>query len=94
MAEKQQSIGAFWEKRGAKGLYLSGQIEIGGVKHAIVAFKNTYKTKDNHPDWRILPSQSPPSGTERAERQSPEQRADVPVIEYPDEDINPDDIPF
>lgn len=57
MSEKQQSIGALWiseSKNGAK--YMSGSIEIDGVKHKIVVFKNTFKEEDKHPDYRIFPS--------------------------------------
>ena len=50
-------IGALWAKTSARGEYFTGSIEIDGVKHAIVAFKNTSKRSDKAPDWRILKSQ-------------------------------------
>lgn len=49
----EKSIGALWIKKGNKGEYLTGNIEINGVKQNITIFKNTYK-KDNQPDYRIF----------------------------------------
>jgi hypothetical protein len=54
MADK--NIGGLWEKRGGKGTWFSGNIEIDGVKHYFVAFRNDFKKEgDNAPDYRILP---------------------------------------
>lgn len=55
MADK--SIGALWlneSKAGKK--YMSGSIEIDGVKHKVVVFKNDYKEEDKHPDYKVYPS--------------------------------------
>jgi uncharacterized protein (DUF736 family) len=58
MSEKQQSCGALWKNTSKKGeVYLSGNVEIDGVKHKIVVFKNTYKDDEKKPDYRIYPSQ-------------------------------------
>lgn len=55
---KEDSIGALWDNETKAGeQYFSGSIEIRGEKYKIVVFKNKYKEKDTHPDWRILPSQ-------------------------------------
>jgi uncharacterized protein (DUF736 family) len=50
-----ESIGALWIKESEKGEYMSGVVEVNGEKHPIVVFKNTYKEKENQPDYRILP---------------------------------------
>ena len=50
-------LGCLWAKTSARGEYFTGSIEIDGVKHAIVVFKNTSKRSDKAPDWRILKSQ-------------------------------------
>ncbi len=49
--EKQEKIGALWEKSGAKGTYLSGVI---GGKN-VICFRNDYKKSDKHPDWNVFP---------------------------------------
>lgn len=76
--EKNNSIGALWEKEGKAGKYMSGQIEIGGNKINIVVFKNTNKKKENHPDWNILISK--PKEDKRAwdEEGHGQKEADVP----------------
>ena len=50
-------LGVLWEKTGGKGQYFTGSIEIDGVKHPIVVFKNGNKRNEKAPDWRILKSQ-------------------------------------
>lgn len=53
----EQSIGGIWTKNTNGKTWLSGQIEIEGVKHGFVAFTNDYKEQgDNKPDYRILPA--------------------------------------
>lgn len=65
-----ESIGALWlgeSKNGTK--YMSGEVEIDGVKHKIIVFKNKYKEEDRHPDYRILPKQErQDAGQEKAEQ--------------------------
>lgn len=52
-----KDIGALWSKTSGKGLeFLSGNILINEVRHEIVLFKNTRKSKPNHPDWNIFKS--------------------------------------
>ena len=61
MSERDPNeLGALWMKESAKGEYMTGTIN--GVK--VVCFKNTRKTSDNQPDWRVLKSQ-PRDGGER-----------------------------
>lgn len=91
--EKQTEYGALWIKSGPKGEYMTGNLSIGEQKIKVVAFKNTQKKNPNEPDWRILESKplTPTNTTETpiiANSSVPE------APEYPEEDINPDDIPF
>lgn len=54
MSDKKQSIGALWLRDSQNGTkYMSGVIEIDGVKHSVVVFKNNYKQEDKHPDYRV-----------------------------------------
>jgi hypothetical protein len=51
------NIGGIWKRKGTKGSFLSGQIEIDGKKIPFVAFENKYKDTPNKPDFVILPKQ-------------------------------------
>ncbi len=53
MTDKQESIGALWEKEGRKGKFLSGTI--GGKQ--VICFHNDNKT-GNQPDWKVFPQRS------------------------------------
>ena len=103
MTDQKKDIGVLWSKTGAKGEYLSGTIELGGQKFKIIAFKNGYKKTEAQPDWRIFPQQervateqetnrgpetTQPGNMGRATAQKPSR------IEYPEEEIDPSDIPF
>lgn len=47
-------IGAVWLRDAKSGMkYMSGQLELDGVKHNITIFKNK-KQQDNHPDYQIF----------------------------------------
>ena len=51
---ENKSIGGLWKKEKNGHEYLSGQIEIDGVKHNFVCFKNSFKKDgDNKPDYYI-----------------------------------------
>jgi uncharacterized protein (DUF736 family) len=52
--EKKQSMGALWKRSGQYGEYLSGQIEIAGVKHNFKAYVNNYKKEEKQPDYRLF----------------------------------------
>lgn len=45
-------LGALWEKSSSRGPYMTGTIN--GVK--VVVFKNSRKSSDKQPDWRVLKS--------------------------------------
>jgi len=60
MSEKKQSIGALWSKQGRNGDYLSGNVEINGVKHNIICFINGFKELPKHPDYQIYKSEPRP----------------------------------
>lgn len=85
MSEKQKDIGALWLNESKSGTkYMSGSIEIDGVKHKIVVFKNNYKEQEKHPDYKIY--LSTPMGTQ-----------DQPAHKVPESmqaETFEDDIPF
>ena len=69
MADTQKNpdeLGALWLKKNDRGEYMTGTIN--GEK--VVAWKNTKKTKDNQPDWRIFKSKpfNAPTMRERTPR--------------------------
>ena len=70
-ASKQ--VGALWKhtaKQGDTGVFLSGTLDLGALGDVpIVVFKNTRKTKDNQPDYRIVLSSRP---TAKKDAESPE----------------------
>lgn len=70
----EKNIGALWIKTSKNGeRFHSGVVEIDGVKHNIVVFKNNHKTEEKHPDYRIFLS------TPREDRESmPQHGDDVP----------------
>lgn len=52
-----EKLGALWLKDGKKGKYMSGVVEINGVKTNILVFKNDHKESDKHPDYNIYLSE-------------------------------------
>ena len=53
----RESIGGLWLKESHKGTkFMSGEIEINGVKHSVVVFKNDKGDNERRPDYRIYPS--------------------------------------
>ena len=58
MPKNPDEIGALWEREAKSGdMYMSGLIEIAGVKHPIVCFRNSFHEEgDNKPTWRVLKS--------------------------------------
>lgn len=92
MADK--SIGALWARKTRAGAdYFTGVIDVPGGKMQIVAFFNDHKTKPNQPDFNILKSEPRPADSMGNENPQPK-RKDEEAIEYPSEDIDPNDIPF
>ena len=76
-ASKQ--VGALWKhtaKQGDTGVFLSGTLDLGVLGEVpIVVFKNTRKTKDNQPDYRIVLSSRPTAkqNEEPGEAEAPEE---------------------
>lgn len=59
MEKENRSIGAFWETRSQAGKkYFKGNIEIEGKTISVTMFENTYKTKDNQPDYKIYKNEN------------------------------------
>jgi len=52
---KKTKIGAAWSREGAKGKFLSGEIQLNGEKIKVLIFKNGFKEKDGEksPDYII-----------------------------------------
>lgn len=83
MAEK--NIGGIWEKVSKKGTkFLSGSIEIDGVKHRFTAFRNQYRKADNNqPDYNIFPAIEFTDGSKPATSSRRQE-----------DDINGEELPF
>ena len=107
MADRQE-LGALWRKTSQRtgNQFYSGDLTLpGGEKIKVIAFDNDRKTKENQPDIRIYLSEDSNSGggSQRSNnyskpapaprREQAPARVETP-IEYPTEDIDPDDIPF
>ena len=92
----KKDIGALWSKRGAKGDYLSGYIEINGVRQSIVCFINSRKKEVKHPDYNILPAEKRVT-TEAEDRQFDrdfDAQMEKEKVEENDEEIYPDGVDF
>ena len=55
---KKREVGALWKKESSTQKYFSGHIKVDDGMGSeelvkVVIFKNNYKEKDNHPDFRI-----------------------------------------
>lgn len=48
-----EKLGALWVKTGKNGKFMSGVVEIDGVKTNIIVFKNDHKENEKHPDYKI-----------------------------------------
>lgn len=68
-------LGALWERTGSKGPFMTGTVN--GVD--VVVFKNTKKTNDKAPDWRVLKSKpkSEASGREMHNANAPKPSSDL-----------------
>lgn len=91
------NIGALWVKQSARGQYMTGNIEINGVKTQIVCFLNDRKTKETQPDWNILVSTMPSSGASTktvAQEETNQEELNNDRPEYPEPEVDPNDIPF
>lgn len=72
MPEKNDNeVGALWLKESKQGTkYMSGKLEIGGETVYVAVFKNNYKKKDTHPDYRILRSEQQGGGQQSKQEQA------------------------
>jgi len=51
---QKDKIGALWIKSSHGGTeFMSGEVEIAGVKHRITVFRNGFKTTDKQPSYHI-----------------------------------------
>ena len=59
MASQQDKIGALWIKQSRGGAeFMSGEVEVDGVKHRVTVFRNSYKTDANRqPDYHVFKEQ-------------------------------------
>lgn len=54
MATSEQRIGALWIKSSRGGTeFMTGEVEIEGVKQRITVFRNGFKTTDKQPSYHI-----------------------------------------
>lgn len=82
-------LGALWKKTSQKGeVFMSGEIEINGVKTKIVVFKNSHKEQEKHPDYNILLSE------EKGQRPAMQEQVTEPSQRVEEREIRIEDIPF
>ena len=84
MSEGLKNVGGLWLKEGAKGKFMSGEIELGGVKQHILIFRNDKDGVEKRPDYRIYISQE--------EKPIPPEESGFPQDEFKDDKFP--DIPF
>lgn len=88
-------IGALWKRTGAKGEYFTGTVTINGQAIELRVFKNDYKKMDKHPDFKVflsVPDDQPAPPTEPTISHNDRSASVLP--DYPEEQIDPNDIPF
>jgi len=73
------SVGAIWVRKGQKGEFLSIRIKHNGEELNFVAFPNTRKTAENHPDWNILKSNGTPKAAAPASTGAPKAAPAAPA---------------
>ena len=61
---KKREVGALWKKESPTQKYFSGHIKVDDGMGSeellkVVIFKNNYKEKDNHPDFRVYTVDDP-----------------------------------
>ena len=70
-----KKVGALWVKEGAKGKYMSGEIEVGSEKISVLVFRNDKDGKENRPDYRVF---IPEDDEEQAPPPAPGFDSDIP----------------
>lgn len=99
MSSKQQ-VGAFWKRFGKQSgkEFYSGKLEVDGRELEVVMFPNSYKTKENkQPDLIVYEQENERNYQQNNVNDAVETSSnDVSSdrIEYPEDDINVEDIPF
>ena len=75
MASQQDKIGALWIKQSRGGAeFMSGEVEIDGVKQRVTVFRNGYKTDANRqPDYHVFKEQAGPESSPKTNDESGEQ---------------------
>tara|TARA_Y100000593_G_C4297460_1_gene331413 strand:+ start:1510 stop:1788 length:279 start_codon:yes stop_codon:yes gene_type:complete len=72
---KKRECGALWLKESPSQKYFSGHVKVDDFGEEkllkVVVFKNNYKEKDNHPDFRIYLATDAPQSKE-TETSSPQ----------------------
>ena len=94
---KSKNIGALWSRTSKDGLdYFSGVLNDLRGPFSIAVFANKEKKYENHPDYNIVVSYDDGKDETKEPKVAsrPVVKAAPNEIEYPEEDINPDDIPF
>ena len=94
---KNNDAGALWAKQGKKGQFLTGYIELNGSKFPIIVFVNGYKTKQNHPDYKIYfdtPREERDAVSEEARNQDMLNQIGTQTVNQDEDEIDPNSIPF
>lgn len=89
-------IGAVWKRTGKTGEYFTGSVMLNGVAYEIRIFKNDYKKLDKHPDMKVFlatPDDQPASAPSEPTISHNDRTASV-LPDYPEEPLDPNDIPF
>lgn len=91
-----KEVGALWSRTKGEKTYYTGNININGTVIELRVFKNDYKKSDKHPDLKVFitaPDDQPaPQHEPTIDITNPRNQSVLP--EYPDEPIDPSDIPF
>lgn len=89
--EQKDKIGALWIKSSRGGAeFMSGEVEIAGVKHRITVFRNGYKNDTNkQPNYHIYRDTGAPSQS-AALAPPPAAPEPAPHRELPSIDLNAD----
>jgi len=61
-----KKVGALWLKEGAKGKYMSGEIEVGDQKISVLVFRNDKDGQEKRPDYRVFVPEDDEEGEQRA----------------------------
>ena len=79
---REDEIGACWGKQPLSGgeEYMTGNVTIGGIKTAIVMFRNGFKDSESKPDWRIYRRQELQGGQVSAVSQSESSEQDPGML--------------